>query len=331
VKRVLITGVAGLLGSNFASYLLEAGYEVFGIDNLSGGFKDFIPKHEKMHFYECDLMSQANVNEVFKVSNPDVVFHFAAYAAEGLSPFIRSFNYSNNVVASANVINGCINYGAKLVFTSSMAVYGDQTPPFIESMQPKPIDPYGVAKYAVELDIRLAAEQFGMKYTIVRPHNIIGRNQNIWDRYRNVAGIFIHKALTKQPILVYGDGTQRRAFSDIKYYMRPLEQLIDGHDGQTFNLGADSHYAVGNLAEIVADCYHKNMGSRPEIKNVEKRHEAHEAFCNHDLAKSELGFKDETVLEELIEDMFFWAMEQPPREQKDMRYEVEKGIYSYWK
>lgn len=114
-----------------------------------------------------------------------------------------------------------------------MAVYGDQEPPFNEEMRPSPIDPYGVAKYGVEVDLELARKQFGLRYNIIRPHNVLGKYQNIWDRYRNVIGIFIRKTLNGQPILVYGDGEQTRAFSDIKYYMEPFDLLLDGFDGET--------------------------------------------------------------------------------------------------
>ena len=131
---------------------------------------------------------------MFKTHKPDVVFHFAAYAAEGLSPFIRNFNYRNNLLCSANLINACITYDAKIIFTSSMAVYGNQETPFTEDLRPKPIDPYGIAKYSVEQDLAVSAEQFGLRYSIIRPHNVIGIYQNIWDKYRNVIGIYSQSA-----------------------------------------------------------------------------------------------------------------------------------------
>ena len=211
-----------------------------------------------------------------------------------------------------------------------MAVYGDQTPPFTEDKRPQPIDPYGVAKYAVECDLKLAHEQFGLRYNIVRPHNVLGVYQNIWDRYRNVIGIFIRKALNGQPILVYGDGEQTRAFSDIKYYMEPFDKLLTGHDGETFNIGADKHFSLNEVATTVQTIAAK-YGYHVNIEHGEPRHEVKHAFCDHTKAKTLLNFEDNTNLTELIESVFVWAMKQPNRKVKDMEYEVTKDIYNYWK
>src|SRR3990167_10956226 len=190
MSKVLITGVAGLIGSHFSKYLCDKGYEVYGIDNLSGGYKEFI--NYQVRFYEIDLLKLES--SFFNRIKPDYVYHFAAYAAEGLSPFIRNFNYSNNLLCSVNIINECIKHDVKkIIFTSSMAVYGEGQPPFTEDQIPNPSDPYGVSKYAVEMDLKLAYEHFGLTCSIVRPHNVIGIRQNIWDKYRNVIGIWIRK------------------------------------------------------------------------------------------------------------------------------------------
>ena len=217
--KIFVTGCAGLLGANYTRHLISNGHHVIGIDDLSGGHKAFIAKGENFEFVKLNLERRKKVEKLFEEHRPDVLLHFAAYAAEGLSPFIRNYNYRNNLICSANLINPCITYGTKMIFTSSMAVYGGQETPFTEDKQPQPIDPYGMAKYAVECDLKMAHTQFGLRYNIVRPHNVLGLYQNIWDRYRNVIGIFIRKTLNGQPILVYGDGEQTRAFSDIQYYM----------------------------------------------------------------------------------------------------------------
>ena len=141
MKR-LITGVAGLMGSRMADWILEnTPHKVVGIDNLSGGYRSNINKGVK--FYHFDLAinkivsgttsstkeGEVNLNLIFKKEKPDLVYHFAAYAAECLSPFIRTFNYSNNIVATANVVNECINSKVRrLVFTSSLAVCGSFSP-----------------------------------------------------------------------------------------------------------------------------------------------------------------------------------------------------------
>ena len=328
--KIFVTGCAGLLGANYTRHLLANGHEVIGIDDLSGGYKAFVTKGEKFSFVKLNLERRKKIVELFEEHKPEVLVHFAAYAAEGLSPFIRNYNYRNNLICSANLINECIKHDTKFIFTSSMAVYGEQEPPFTEDKRPQPIDPYGIAKYAVECDLKLAHEQFGLRYNIVRPHNVLGIYQNIWDKYRNVIGIFIRKTLNGQPILVYGDGEQTRAFSDIKYYMEPFDRLLTEYDGEIFNIGADKHFTLNEVAEAVQKVGNK-YGYDVPIEHGEPRHEVKHAYCDHTKAKSMLQFRDGTNLEELIESMFVWAMKQPNRKVKNMEYEVTKDIYDYWR
>jgi UDP-glucose 4-epimerase len=211
-----------------------------------------------------------------------------------------------------------------------MAVYGVGNPPFTESQLPTPEDPYGIAKYAVEMDLKLAHEMFGLKYSIVRPHNVVGIYQNIWDRYRNVIGIWIRKALAGEPLTIFGDGTQIRAFSDIKFYMDPFEKLMTAHDGEIFNIGADKHYTINEAAEVVINVA-KELGINATKVHLEPRNEVHTAYCDHTKAHKLLGFKDNTDLHETIMKMFKWAQEQPNRPMKNMDYEIEKNMYSFWK
>ena len=328
--KIFVTGCAGLLGANYTRHLLANGHEVIGIDDLSGGYKAFVTKGENFSFVKLNLERRKKIVELFEEHKPEVLVHFAAYAAEGLSPFIRNFNYRNNLICSANLINECIKHDTKFIFTSSMAVYGEQEPPFTEDKRPQPIDPYGIAKYAVECDLKLAHEQFGLRYNIVRPHNVLGIYQNIWDKYRNVIGIFIRKTLNGQPILVYGDGEQTRAFSDIKYYMEPFDRLLTEYDGETFNIGADKYFTLNEVAEAVQKVG-KKYGYEVPIEHGEPRHEVKHAYCDHTKAKSMLQFSDGTNLDDLIESMFVWAMKQPNRKVKNMEYEVTKDIYDYWR
>jgi len=327
--KCLITGIAGLLGANFSRHLLEKNYKVVGIDDLSGGYEEFVPT--SAIFYKVDLTRADAVNQIFERESPDCVFHFAAYAAEGLSPFVRNYNYTNNVIASANIINAAINNNIKkVVYTSSMAVYGTGNPPFVEEQLPIPEDPYGIAKYAVEMDFKLAHEMFGLRYSIVRPHNVVGVYQNIWDRYRNVIGIWIRQAIAGEPLTIYGDGTQVRAFSDIKFYMEPFEKLMTDHDGEIFNIGADKYVTINEAADVVLDIA-KEFGINATKVHLEKRNEVHAAYCDHTKARNLLNFNDDTDLRETVKTMFGWALTQPVRETKRMKYEIEKNIYSFWK
>jgi UDP-glucose 4-epimerase len=340
---VLVTGCAGMIGANFTRYLINEGYRVIGFDDLSGGYADYLPQLNEMpslnsfEFWPIDLSLPSSAKDLEDAvtsnsSKPIACFHFAAYAAEGLSPFIRHYNYNNNILSSMNVINLCIEHDIKLIFTSSMAVYGEEEAPFFEDMAPRPIDPYGVAKYAVELDMQIAGKQHGLRYNILRPHNVVGIYQNIWDRYRNVVGIFIRKAIDNEPLLIYGDGNQTRAFSDVKFCLEPFEKLMlsDTYNGEIFNIGSDKDWTINELAEVVR-AVASDLGIKVDIEHVEARHEAYNAYCDHCKAEEWLGLEDDTDLEELVRQMFTWALHQPKRLVKKMNYEVVKGMYEYWK
>lgn len=330
MNKVLVTGAAGLLGSNFCRYLCDKGYSVVGVDNLSGGYREFVDK--RVEFYNADITSAGEVDFVFEnAGRIDFVYHFAAYAACGFSPFVRAFNYNNNLIASINLINKSVNDNVrKFIFSSSMSVYGNQQTPFVEDMPLKPSDPYAISKMAVELDLKDACERHGLDYAIVRPHNVHGINQNIWDKYRNVIGIFIRKAQKGEDLSVYGDGSQIRAFSDVDFYMEPFEQLMFKCPGETFNIGADKPTTILELAKAVQKVALDN-GVKIDVVHEEPRIEVHTAFCDHTKAKKLLNFSDNTDLEHLIRKMYHWALTQPNRKVKSLKPEITKGLYSYWK
>ncbi len=329
MKSVVITGVAGLLGSRLAKWIVEnkPEYKVIGIDNLSGGYEEHIDS--RVIFYKADLASD-DLNGIFSSHQVEYVYHFSAYAAEGLSPFIRRYNYTNNVVATANVINACITHDVKrIVFTSSMAVYGDGKPPFNENDLPKPVDPYGIAKYACEMDVQVAGEQHGLDWCIIRPHNVYGCNQNIWDRYRNVLGIWIYQKLNNQPITIYGDGSQKRSFSYIDDCLSPLWNAAEAPQAskQIINLGSKKEYSILSAAGILQE-----IVGGSEIRFLDKRHEVHVAYSTHEKSEILLGYQDITELPKGLTAMWEWAQKQPKRNQFVWpKYELEKGLYQFWK
>lgn len=325
--NVLVTGVAGLLGSRMAEYLLEKGYGVIGVDDLSGGYASNIP--DGVVFYESDVGS-GSLNRIFKKHNPEIVYHFAAYAAECLSPFIRKYNYTNNLTATANVVNNCITYKVKrLVFTSSIAVYGDQEPPFTEDMVLNPKDPYGVAKAACERDIQIAGEQHDLDWCIIRPHNVYGIKQNIWDKYRNVLGIWMYQKLNGESISIFGDGEQTRAFSYIDDCLESFWKcgFSDLASKQIFNIGGTKEYSINTLANTFSE-----VVGGIDIDHFEPRHEVKHAFPTYNKSVDILGYCDTIPLKQGISKMWEWAKSQPNRERKSWdRYEVNDKIYEYWK
>jgi UDP-glucose 4-epimerase len=299
---------------------------IIGVDDLSGG----VSVHDNVTFIHANLTDpddQKRVSEQFPV---DYVFHFAAYAAEGLSPFIRQYNYMNNTVATAFLVSESIKHDVKrFVFTSSMAVYGSQTTPFDESMDLRPIDPYGVAKYACELDLKVAYEQHGLSYCVLRPHNVYGPGQNIWDPYRNVLGIWMYQTLTKTPMTIYGDGTQKRAFSYVDDILPCIWQAAvnPGAHCEIINVGGivetELNEAIKNLCQITG---------HTDRVYLEARHETKNAWSTYQKSVDILGYKETVSIDEGLVRMWGWVNKQPERSRKFWdHYELEKGLYSFWK
>lgn len=247
--KTLVTGGAGFIGSHVVDELVQMGHEVVVLDDLSGGFMENLQQvQNKIRFIEGSITA-GGADLLFETFKFDYVFHLAAYAAEGLSHFIRRFNYTNNLLGSMNLINAAIRHNVKcFVFTSSIAVYGNAKP-VQEDTMPAPEDPYGIAKYAVELDLAAAHRQFGLDYIIFRPHNVYGERQNIGDPYRNVVGIFMNQILQGKPCTIFGDGHQRRAFTHISDVAPVIAKSVTVPQAynQIFDIGADIPYSINEL------------------------------------------------------------------------------------
>ncbi|MFZ2448256.1 MAG: NAD-dependent epimerase/dehydratase family protein [Syntrophobacteraceae bacterium] len=307
MSRALVTGGAGFIGAHLVRELLRSGIEVVVLDDLSGGFEENIP--DKVRFIKGSVTNGDLVNNLFAEFRFDYVYHLAAYAAEGLSHFIRHFNYENNLLGSVNLINAAVNYETRcFVFTSSIAVYGAGQVPMREDMVPQPEDPYGIAKYAIELDLKVAHEMFGLNYVVFRPHNVYGEFQNIGDKYRNVVGIFMNQILTGQPMTIFGDGEQQRAFSyvgDIVGLMARAAWTAGAYQ-QVFNIGANTPYTVNQLANSVALV----MGAPGHpVKHLHPRNEVKIAFSDHGNLSRVLGEPEFTALEDGLNRMAEWVKE----------------------
>ena len=330
--KYLITGVAGLLGSRLADWLIEnTNHQIIGIDDLSGGYIDNI--NENVEFYKFDLSNGSDVERLFDKVKPDIVYHFAAYAAEGLSPFMRTYNYKNNLISTAKIINGCINHDVKrLIFTSSMAVYGNGwngKRPFHEDDLPSPIDPYGIAKMACEMDIQVAGEQHGLDWCIIRPHNVYGEKQNIWDKYRNVLGIWMYQHMSGESMTIFGDGEQTRAFSYIGDCLRPLYNagVNEKASKEIINLGATKFYTINEANKIL-----RKVITEGKTSYKEPRHEVKDAYPTWDKSEDLIGYQFKTDLEEGLRYMWKWAKQQPSKSRKFWEsYEIERDIYDFWK
>jgi UDP-glucose 4-epimerase len=307
----LVTGGAGFMGSHVAEHLFGMGHDVVVLDDLSGGFREQVPSQAT--FMHGSVTDHELINRLFDRHAFDYVYHLAAYAAEGLSHFIKRFNYNNNLIGSVNLINAAVNHDVKcFVFTSSIAVYGAGQSPMSEDMTPVPEDSYGIAKLAVEQELRVSHEMFGLDYVIFRPHNVYGERQNIGDRYRNVVGIFMNQLLCGEPMTIFGDGTQQRAFThidDVAPIIASSGELPTARN-QVFNVGADVAYTVNELAEIIAHA----MGYPCKVNHLDARNEVKIAFSDHSKAERVFGTRKKTPLREGIAKMAAWVREHGARE-----------------
>lgn len=326
----LVTGGAGFIGAHITNNLLKLGHRVIVLDDLSGGFKENV--NSDASFVQGSINDEELIKNVFRKNKIDYVFHLAAYAAEGLSHFIRKFNYQNNLIGSINLINESIKSKVKcFVFTSSIAVYGAGQVPMTENTTPVPEDPYGIAKFAVEMDLRTAHEMFGLNYIIFRPHNVYGEFQNIGDRYRNVIGIFMNQLMQNHPLTVFGDGRQMRAFSYIKDVAPYIANSIDIPEAynQVFNIGADKNYTVRELAETIM----KAMGTSTTLRFLPARNEVVNAYSDHSKAKNIFKINESsfTTLEDGILKMAIWAKDAGARESSKFKnIEITEKLPGIW-
>jgi UDP-glucose 4-epimerase len=328
--KVLVTGGAGFIGSHVAQHLCEAGDKVVVLDDLSGGFRENVPDGA-VEFVEGSINDAALIEALFRRHRFEAVFHLAAYAAEGLSHFIKRFNYENNLIGSVNLINAAVNFDVKaFVFTSSIAVYGAGQLPMTEEIEPRPEDPYGISKYAVEMDLKEAHKMFGLNYVIFRPHNVYGERQNIGDLYRNVIGIFMNQLMKGEQLTIFGDGQQTRAFSYISDVSRLIAASVrrESAYNQIFNVGADKPYSVLELAQRVMEA----MGAQSEIRHLPARNEVVHAFSSHERAKRIFSDLIENVpLETGIARMAAWAKAAGARTGKSFGpIEVAKNMPPSW-
>ena len=318
--KILVTGVAGFLGSHLAEQLANLGHEVVGIDSMIGGYKDNIPKNIKFHNIDCCDFEKVKV----VMSNVEVVYHCAATAHEGLAVFSPFEITKNNYLASVSIFSAAINHKVKrIIFCSSMARYGGQITPFLESMKATPVDPYAISKVAAEDVLINLCELNNVEWVIAVPHNIIGPRQKYDDPFRNVVSIMINRMLQGKAPIIYGDGEQKRCFSYIDDCLSCLIPMLDQKNlnKEIINIGPDEEFVtINKIAEICSNITGANL---PPIYKPGRPKEVKHATCSADKARKLLNYKTSVSLNDGIQKTFDYIKK---RGTKPFDYNIEIEI-----
>lgn len=304
-KKIFITGITGLLGSTLAKYLHnKTGYSIIGVDNGIGGVEDNIPDY--IEYYKVDILDTEMLKKLME--GVDTVFHAAALPYEGLSVFSPTVTATSIVSGTLSTAIAALHNKVRLFINcSSMARYGDQEPPFTEDMPTKPVDPYGLAKVQAEQHLELLSQIHGLNYVTVVPHNVIGIGQRYFDPFRNVVGIMINRTLQEKPIIVYGDGSQQRSFSNATDCIMAIEKIINTDRNicsQVYNIGPDhNEMSIKDLANIVATTCDRSL-------NIEyftgRPREVKYAYCSSDKIRREFNYNASISAETTIKQMVEW-------------------------
>jgi len=326
-KKVLVTGGAGFMGSWLIDNLIESGHQVTTADNLLGGKKENINPDCK--FVKADLIKRQEVRPLVK--DVDIIFHLAAYAAEGQSIFSPISINEINLIPMNNLLVEAVNNNIdRFIFTSSMAVYGDQNPPFDERLARKPEDPYGAAKSYCENVLEIFARIHGFEHVIIRPHNVYGPRQNVADPYRNVLGIWINRILRQKPPIIYGDGEQSRAFSYIEDVTPAIANagFTSKAKGQIINVGSDETITIRKACSLLLQV----MGSqfKPMFQDARPGEVKH-AFCTIQKSIDLLGYETQHGLKDGLAKMVAWARQVGPQQPTyTLPLEITRGAPKVW-
>lgn len=326
-KNIVITGSAGLIGSNLSERLLGLGYNILGVDNLVGGYATNIPVHNNYRHLSTSITNNKTLAKEFKDFSPGTVIHCAALAHEGLSVFSPSTITNNIYSGTISVASAAIAAGTKLfINTSSMARYGNAKPPFYENMRPQPVDPYGLAKLQAEQQLNLLSTIHNFKVIHIVPHNVCGPKQCYSDPFRNVLSIFANRISKDKPVYIYGDGEQKRSFSHVEDCIDAYISIIENNQSigtkEVFNIGPThgSEISINTLADLVG----KNYNKIPEKIHVDDRpQEVKNAWVATDKAELLLNYSTKHSTEEVVRDTVNWIRSN---EVRDFNYHIELEI-----
>jgi UDP-glucose 4-epimerase len=310
MRRVLVTGGAGFIGSHLVARLLSEGFAVTVLDNLATGLRENVPAGATL--VEGDVADRPLVDDVFSGESFDAVFHVAGQASISRSFDAPEIDLSTNVLGTVNVVRGCIETGVpRLLHASSMTIYGEpEHVPTPEEAPCVPVSYYGVTKYAAERYVHVSGdrEDADLAVTSLRMFNVYGPGQSITNPYQGVLAIFVGNVLRGEPITIHGDGAQTRDFVYVDDVVSAWMHVLDLPDsfGRTLNVGSGRETSVTELADAVLEACGESRSTwevrSAPVQRGDQRRSA--ADCR---ALGSLGWKPTTGLPEGMAEAVSWA------------------------
>jgi nucleoside-diphosphate-sugar epimerase len=308
-SKVLVTGGAGFIGSHIVDRLLSEGLEVTVLDNLSAGQQENFGHNngkKSFHFVEGDIRNTTLVKGLTR--DAEAVFHEAALISPVSSVKDPLTTHDVNVTGTLNLLKACLDSGVKrFVFASSAAIYGQtETSLMREDMIPRPVSPYGVSKLAAEEYTKLFFKTYGLETVSLRYFNVYGPRQK-HSQYSGVIPIFMERALSNQPPIVYGDGRQTRDFVNIHDVVDANLVALNSKNavGQFFNIGTGKAVSINQLAETIFRLLRKE--DLKPVHSDPRLGETKQGSCaDTNKTKNDLRYEPRISLEEGLLELSEW-------------------------
>lgn len=295
--KILVTGGAGFIGSHVADAYVQAGHEVAILDNLSSGREEYVPKGVRL--YEGDITDLQRVEAVLQEFRPEVINHHAAHIQVGYSVQNPQFDAQNNILGLLNIMETARKVGGvqKLIMASTGgAMYGDKEVPFVETMDPQPVSPYGISKRSGELYLHFYLVQYGIPYVVLRYANVYGPRQNPHGE-SGVIAIFMEKLLKGEQPKINGTGENTRDYVYVADVARANLAALEYASSGIFNIGTSVETSTKDIAQRV----YAALGVEGEIQHgPERPGEQKRSALNFSLAQQELHWKPSMSLDEGI-------------------------------
>ncbi|ABQ46437.1 NAD-dependent epimerase/dehydratase [Thermotoga petrophila RKU-1] len=294
--NVLVTGGAGFIGSHVVDKLIENGYGVIVVDNLSSGKVENLNRNAL--FYEQSIEDEEMMERIFSLHRPEYVFHLAAQASVAISVREPVRDAETNIIGSLVLLEKSIKHGVKKFIFSSTggAIYGENVKvfPTPETETPHPISPYGIAKYSIEMYLEFFAREYGLKYTVLRYANVYGPRQDPYGE-AGVVAIFTERMLRGEEVHIFGDGEYVRDYVYVDDVVRANLLAMEKGDNEVFNIGTGRGTTVNQLFKLLKEItgYDKEPVYKPPRKG-----DVRKSILDYTKAKEKLGWEPKIPLEE---------------------------------